>query len=85
MQPFKLRPTDGADWFRANIKCQAACPVHTEAFAYVSALAEEDHEAAYAIARRPNPWTKARRRRKARSSARIFTNRGEWQIPNKSG
>ncbi len=56
MQPFKLRPTDGAEWFRANIKCQAACPVHTEAFAYVGALAEGNHEAAYTIARRPNPF-----------------------------
>jgi NADPH-dependent glutamate synthase beta subunit-like oxidoreductase len=56
MQPFKLRSTDSAEWFRANIKCQAACPVHTEAFAYVSALAEGDHEEAYAIARRPNPF-----------------------------
>ena len=56
MQPFKLQPTDGTRWFRANIKCQAACPVNTEAFAYVSALAEGDHEAAYTIARRPNPF-----------------------------
>ena len=56
MQPFKLRPADGARWFHANIKCQAACPVGTEAFAYVSALAEGDHESAYAIARRPNPF-----------------------------
>jgi NADPH-dependent glutamate synthase beta subunit-like oxidoreductase len=56
MEPFKLRPTDGARWFHANIKCQAACPVGTEAFAYVSALAEEDHESAYTIARRPNPF-----------------------------
>ena len=39
MQPFKLRPADGQQWFHANIKCQAACPVGTEAFAYVSALA----------------------------------------------
>ena len=28
----------------------------TEAFAYVAALAERDHEVAYAIARRPNPF-----------------------------
>ncbi len=56
MQPFKLRPTDGSRWFGANIKCQAACPVGTEAFAYVSALAEGDHESAYTIARRPNPF-----------------------------
>ena len=56
MQPFKLRPADGAGWFHANIKCQAACPVGTEAFAYVSALADGEHEAAYTIARRPNPF-----------------------------
>src|SRR5258708_38565812 len=56
MQQFKLRPADGGQWFHANIKCQAACPVGTEAFAYVSALADGEHEAAYAIARRPNPF-----------------------------
>ena len=56
MKLFKLQTTRGHQWFHDNISCHAACPVGTEAFAYVAALAERDHEAAYAIARRPNPF-----------------------------
>src|SRR5450759_927236 len=56
MKSFKLQTTRGRQWFHDNISCHAACPVGTEAFAYVAALAERDHEAAYAIARRPNPF-----------------------------
>jgi formate dehydrogenase beta subunit len=56
MEPFKLQKMDGAQWFHDNISCHAACPVGTEAFAYVQALAQGDHESAYAIARRPNPF-----------------------------
>jgi NADPH-dependent glutamate synthase beta subunit-like oxidoreductase len=56
MEPFKLQVVDGAQWFHDNISCHAACPVGTEAFAYVTALAEKDQELAYAIARRPNPF-----------------------------
>ena len=56
MEQFKLHAASGAQWFHDNINCHAACPVGTEAFAYVTALAEGDHELAYAIARRPNPF-----------------------------
>ena len=56
MKSFKLQTTRGHQWFHDNISCHAACPVGTEAFAYVAALAERDHESAYAIARRPNPF-----------------------------
>ncbi len=56
MEPFRLQVVDGAQWFHDNISCHAACPVGTEAFAYVTALAEKDQELAYAIARRPNPF-----------------------------
>jgi len=56
MGPFKLQATNGAGWFHDNIKCHAACPVGTEAFKYVSALAVGDHELAYAVARKPNPF-----------------------------
>ncbi len=56
MEPFKLRSVDGAKWFHDNVNCHATCPVGTEAFAYVSALAEGNHELAYSIARRPNPF-----------------------------
>ena len=56
MASFKLQATNGLKWFHDNVNCHAACPVGTEAFAYVNALAEGDHESAYAIARRPNPF-----------------------------
>jgi NADPH-dependent glutamate synthase beta subunit-like oxidoreductase len=41
--------------WRGQIKCQAACPVHTDARGYVRAIAEGDDELAYLIARGPNP------------------------------
>ncbi len=53
---FRLEPTDGVRWFRDNIPCMSACPVNTEVYAYVVALAQRDHEAAYTIARKPNPF-----------------------------
>jgi len=45
---------DDAYW-RRQIKCQQACPVHTDARGYVRAIARGDIEAAYLIARGPNP------------------------------
>ncbi len=56
MDPFKLKPTEGAKWFRDNISCLSACPVGTEAYKYVIALADGDYESAYSIARKPNPF-----------------------------
>ncbi|HMZ79989.1 MAG TPA: hypothetical protein PLL06_09835, partial [Acidobacteriota bacterium] len=38
------------------ISCQVACPVHTDARGYVRAIANGDFEAAYLIARGPNPF-----------------------------
>jgi formate dehydrogenase beta subunit len=43
------------DYWKSQIKCQAACPVHTDARGYVRAIAEGDLELAYLIARGPNP------------------------------
>lgn len=43
------------DYWKEQIKCQAACPVHTDARGYVRAIAEGDDERAYLIARGPNP------------------------------
>ena len=43
------------DYWKSQIKCQAACPVHTDARGYVRAVADGDYEAAYLIARGPNP------------------------------
>ena len=43
------------DYWKRQIKCQYACPVHTDARGYVRAIAEGDFEKAYLIARAPNP------------------------------
>jgi len=43
------------DYWKRQIKCQNGCPVHTDARGYVRAIAEEDYERAYLIARAPNP------------------------------
>lgn len=43
------------DYWKQQIKCQYACPVHTDARGYVRAIAEGDFEKAYLIARAPNP------------------------------
>jgi formate dehydrogenase beta subunit len=39
-----------------NIPCLAACPVHTNAGAYVAAIADGDDKLAYLTARLPNPF-----------------------------
>ncbi len=46
----------GSDWLWANEPCRAACPVHTDAGAYVTAIADGRFEDAYLIARAPNPF-----------------------------
>ena len=50
----RFRVPDRIYW-KDQIKCQAACPVHTDARGYVRAIAEGNHELAYLIARSPNP------------------------------
>jgi formate dehydrogenase (NADP+) beta subunit len=45
----------GQEYWREQIKCQYACPVHTDARGYVRAIAAGDYERAYLIARGPNP------------------------------
>lgn len=42
-------------YWRSQIKCQYACPVHTDARGYVRAIADGDYERAYLVARGPNP------------------------------
>lgn len=44
------------DFYARNIPCQQACPVHTDARGYVTAIAAGDFERAYQIARAPNPF-----------------------------
>jgi formate dehydrogenase (NADP+) beta subunit len=45
-----------ANWLWANEPCRAACPVNTDAGAYVTAIADGRFEDAYLIARLPNPF-----------------------------
>jgi NADPH-dependent glutamate synthase beta subunit-like oxidoreductase/ferredoxin len=45
-----------AQWLSDNEPCRAACPVHTDAGAYVTAIAEGRFLDAYLIARAPNPF-----------------------------
>lgn len=45
-----------AKWLWENEPCRAACPVHTDAGAYVTAIAEGRFRDAYMIAREPNPF-----------------------------
>lgn len=52
--PIRVEIPDEGYW-RRQIKCQDACPVHTDARGYVRAIAEGDFEQAYLIARGPNP------------------------------
>jgi len=51
---YSVRVPDHEYW-REQIKCQFACPVHTDARGYVRAIADGDYERAYLIARGPNP------------------------------
>lgn len=49
-------PIPDAQWLWENEPCRAACPVHTDAGAYVTAIAEGRFRDAYLIARGPNPF-----------------------------
>lgn len=49
-------PIPDAKWLWDNEPCRAACPVHTDAGAYVTAIAEGRFRDAYTIAREPNPF-----------------------------
>jgi NADPH-dependent glutamate synthase beta subunit-like oxidoreductase len=42
--------------WKAQVKCQAACPVQTDAGRYVQLIAEGRHEEAFLVARAPNPF-----------------------------
>ncbi|HEY5011691.1 MAG TPA: FAD-dependent oxidoreductase [Acidimicrobiia bacterium] len=49
-------PVPDAQWLWENEPCRAACPVHTDAGAYVTAIAEGRFRDAYLTARAPNPF-----------------------------
>ena len=50
-----VRLPDVRHW-KAQVKCQAACPVGTDAGRYVQLIAEGRDELAYLVARAPNPF-----------------------------
>ncbi|RJP23905.1 MAG: 4Fe-4S dicluster domain-containing protein [Candidatus Abyssobacteria bacterium SURF_5] len=54
MLQYKVEVPDYRYW-RRQINCQDACPVHTDARGYVRAISEGKDELAYLIARGPNP------------------------------
>jgi NADPH-dependent glutamate synthase beta subunit-like oxidoreductase len=43
------------DWYRRNVPCMQACPVHTDSGRYVQYIARGDYESAYLVARSANP------------------------------
>ncbi len=42
--------------WQKQVKCQAACPIHTDAGRYVQLIAEGKYKEAYFVARAPNPF-----------------------------
>lgn len=54
MTQIPVQLSDQSYW-KDQIKCQVACPVNTDARGYVRAIADQDEELAYLIARGPNP------------------------------
>lgn len=50
-----IRLPDVSHW-KAQVKCQVACPVSTDAGRYVQLIAEQRDEDAYLVARAPNPF-----------------------------
>lgn len=53
---FELADENSAEYWMKMVKCQDACPVHTNACGYVTAIAEGRDEDAYRIARATNPF-----------------------------
>ncbi len=53
---YQVRIPDPTDYWVEMVKCRHACPVHTDACGYVTAIAEGRYEEAYRIARATNPF-----------------------------
>jgi len=53
---YEVRLPDATDYWTEMVKCRHACPVHTDACGYVTAIAEGQYEKAYRIARAHNPF-----------------------------
>jgi len=54
-EPFRVKLPD-LNFYQQAVSCQDACPVRTDARAYVNAIALGDYERAYLIARETNPF-----------------------------
>ena len=53
---YEVRVPDTTDYWTEMVKCRHACPVHTDACGYVTAIAEGRYEEAYGVARAHNPF-----------------------------
>ena len=53
---YQVRVPDATGYWVEMVKCRYACPVHTDACGYVTAIAEGRYERAYRIARATNPF-----------------------------
>src|SRR5512142_3042275 len=53
--PVRVRLPDLSHW-EAQVKCQAGCPVRTDAGRYVQLIADGRDQEAYLVARAPNPF-----------------------------
>lgn len=52
----QVQPPDSTQYWMRQVKCREACPVHTDACGYVTAIAGGEYERAYQIARATNPF-----------------------------
>ena len=53
---YEVRVPDSTGYWIEMVKCRHACPVHTDACGYVTAIAEGRYQDAYRIARATNPF-----------------------------
>jgi NADPH-dependent glutamate synthase beta subunit-like oxidoreductase/ferredoxin len=53
---YDIRVPDTTSYWMEMVKCRHACPVHTDACGYVTAIAEGRYQDAYRIARATNPF-----------------------------
>ena len=53
---YQIQLPDATEYWMQMVKCRHACPVHTDACGYVTAIAEGRHEEAYRLARARNPF-----------------------------
>lgn len=53
--PYKVRIPDLL-WYRTNILCMEACPVHTDSGKYVQLIGQGEDQEAYFVARSFNPF-----------------------------